>query len=253
MADGIRIVHLFPDLLNLYGDGGNVRCLAQRCRWRSIPVEIVEVKYGDTADLSSADIVFLGGGPDREQRLAADQLLAMKGLLEDYVERDGVLLAICGGYQLLGREWLAGGESVEGLGLIDMTTKRAVERKDRIIGDIVLRSAICDTPVVGYENHAGRTYLGKGVKPFGTVLSSVGRGNNDQDGHDGAWYRNVIGTYLHGTLLGKNPEVADYLLRKAYEVQAGSGDSSVELALLDDAVEHAANAYMLDRLGVSVS
>ena len=97
MADGIRIVHLFPDLLNLYGDGGNVRCLAQRCRWRSIPVEIVEVKYGDTADLSSADIVFLGGGPDREQRLAADQLLAMKGLLEDYVERDGVLLAICGG------------------------------------------------------------------------------------------------------------------------------------------------------------
>lgn len=247
----MRIVHLFPDLLNLYGDGGNVRCLMQRCLWRSIPVEVIEVKYGEKANFSTADIVFLGGGPDREQRLAAGQLVAMKKQLEDYVENDGVLLAICGGYQLLGKEWLASGETVEGLGLIDMTTKRAIERKDRIIGDIVLRTEVCKAPVVGYENHAGRTYLGEGVRPFGTVLSSVGRGNNDIDGQDGACYRNAIGTYLHGTLLGKNPQVADYLLQKAFEVRKESSTSLGEFPSLDDSIENAANAYMLERLGVS--
>ena len=124
-AQPLRIVHMFPDLLNLYGDGGNVRVLAQRCAWRGIPVQVEAVHYGETVDLSTADIVFLGGGPDREQKLASEELLKMREDLRSYVEGDGVLLAICGGYQILGSNWLMGDESVEGLSIFDMKTVRA--------------------------------------------------------------------------------------------------------------------------------
>lgn len=247
----VRIVHLFPDLLNLYGDGGNVACLSKRAEWRGIPVEVVAVNYGQTADLAAADIVFLGGGPDREQRLASEELLRMKGDLAAYVEADGVLLAICGGYQILGSEWLLSEESVEGLGIVDMTTKRAEASAVRLIDNIVLASELATRPVVGYENHAGRTFLGTGVRPFGTVISSTGHGNNDADKADGVLYRNVVGTYLHGPLLGKNPEIADHLLRTALAVRAArTGEEPVALAPLDDAVEIAANDYMVKRLNI---
>lgn len=239
----LRIAHLFPDLLNLYGDLGNVRVLVSRCEQRNIPVEVVELRSGESLDLSTVDLVFLGGGPDREQRLASKQLLAMKGQLKDFVESDGVLLAICGGYQILGSEWLLGDESVEGLGIIDLVTKRGGTR--RLINNIALSSPLAIRPVVGYENHAGRTYLGEGVQPFGRVISKTGNGNNDTDETDGVRYRNVIGTYLHGPLLGKNPEIADWLLTRALERKTGE---TVKLTALDDTVEHAANEYMAKRL-----
>ncbi|WP_255467251.1 type 1 glutamine amidotransferase [Raoultibacter phocaeensis] len=249
--EALRIAHLFPDLLNLYGDGGNVKCLAKRAAWRAIPVEVVAVNHGDTIDLSGIDIVFLGGGPDREQRLASEELLRMKSDLAAYVEADGVLLAICGGFQILGTEWLLGNEGVEGLGIVDMATKRAEGSADRLIGDIVLSSPLAKRPVVGYENHAGRTYLGKGLQAFGTVVSATGHGNNDVDKADGVLYRNVVGTYLHGPLLGKNPEVADHLLARALETRAArSGEKVASLSPLDDSVEEAANEYMVKRLGV---
>lgn len=248
----LKIVHLLPDLLNLYGDGGNVKCLAQRCFWRDIPVEVAAVYYGDRADLSDADIVFLGGGPDREQKLASEQLFAMKAALLDYIESDGVLLAICGGYQVLGHEWLLADESVEGLGLIDAVTKRPDGDAYRLIDDIALESPLASHPVIGYENHAGRTYLGQGMKPFGKVISATGFGNNDTDSEssDGIWYRGVIGSYLHGPLLSKNPEVTDYLLQSALSRRAGEGEDMLILPPLDDAVEHAANDFMADRLGI---
>lgn len=249
--EALRIVHLFPDLLNLYGDGGNVKCLAKRAAWRTIPVEVIPVNHGGTIDLSTADIVFLGGGPDREQRLASEELLRMRDDLAAYVEADGVLLAICGGYQILGSEWLLGDESVEGLGVVDMVTKRAEGSGDRLIDDIALASPLAKRPVVGYENHAGRTFLGAGLEPFGRVVSSSGHGNNDADKADGVLYRNVVGTYLHGPLLGKNPEVADHLLARALAVKAArTGGVPVALEPLDDAVETAANECMARRLGV---
>ena len=174
----------------------------------------------------------------------------MKEDLRSYIENDGALLAICGGYQILGHRWLMGDEEVEGLSIIDTETLRAGTGFDRLIDNIVLSSSLAKLPVVGYENHAGRTKLGVGVEPFGKVVSQVGHGNDDTSGADGVLYRNCIGTYLHGPLLGKNPEIADHLIAVALQRKLGL-DAPMELASLDDSVEKAANAYMAQRLGVS--
>ena len=249
-AAPLVIAHLFPDLLNLYGDGGNVKVLVRRARERGIPVEVRRVNHGEHVDLADVDLVFLGGGPDREQRLASEDLIRMRDDLHAYVEDDGVLLAICGGFQILGHEWLLGEEVVKGLGLVDMTTERAPGGSgNRLIGNIALRSPLADQAVVGYENHAGRTHLGTGVEAFGDVASSTGHGNNDSDKRDGVRYKNVVGTYLHGPLLPKNPQVADALLIRALERRARrAGVPAPELAPLDDAVENAANEYVRNRL-----
>ena len=251
-APSLTIAHLFPDLLNLYGDGGNVRILEQRLRWRGIPVEVKRVNHGEAVDLSGVDLVMLGGGPDREQRLASDELMGMRDQLRAYVEDGGVLLAICGGYQILGHEWLLGDEVVKGLGIVDMTTERASGGSgDRLIDNIVLTSPLAKRPVVGYENHAGRTHLGAGVEPFGFVASATGHGNNDADKQDGVRYKNVVGTYLHGPLLAKNPEVADDLLARALDrLAARTGQPAIRLEPLDDAVEQDANDAMTKKLGV---
>lgn len=246
----VRIAHLFPDLLNLYGDGGNVTCLKQRCLWRNIPVEVVPARYGDAVDLATVDMVFLGGGPDREQRIAVDQLFRMREELQTYVDNQGIILAICGGYQVLGKKWLLGEEEVEGLGIIDMVTKGVEGRASRLVSDIVVKSQVCEMPVVGYENHAGRTFLAEGLEPFGKVVSSVGSGNNETARADGVLYRNVLGTYLHGPLLSKNPQVADYLLEKIAKVRKAQGKEGFDVEALDDSEEIAASKYMMRRLGV---
>ena len=245
----VVIAHMLPDLLNLYGDGGNVRILEQRLRWRGIPVEVRRIQHGEAVDFSQVDLVFMGGGPDREQKLASEQLLAMRDELAAYVDGDGPLLAICGGYQILGRQWLWGDELVPGLGLIDMETRRPGTSADRLIDNMVLESPLAAHPVVGYENHAGRTYLGEGVEGFGRVVSSCGHGNNDDDRVEGARYKNVVGTYSHGPLLSKNPEVADWLLARALERRTQrTGTPAADLAPLDDSAELAANASMVKRL-----
>ncbi len=202
----VVIAHMLPDLLNLYGDGGNVRILEQRLRWRGIPAEVRRIQHGEAVDFSQVDLVFMGGGPDREQKLASEQLLAMRDELAVYVEGDGPLLAICGGYQYFSaRQWLWGDELVPGLGLIDMETRLPGSMlADRSIHNMVLESPRPTHPVVGYENHAGRTYLGEGVEGFGRVVSSCGHGNNDDDRVEGARYKYVVGTYSHGPLLSKN-------------------------------------------------
>ncbi len=234
------IAHLYPELLNLYGDGGNILTLRKRCEWRGIEPQVREVRYGDVPSFEGVDLVFIGGGSDREQAIVCKELLKQKEELKAYVEADGVLLAVCGGYQLLGHSYLMGDDRLPGLELVDLDTDRGTPR---LIGNIAIESPIQDVPVVGYENHGGRTRLGEGVQPLGRVLS--GHGNDGASGAEGCLWRNVVGTYIHGPLLPKNPGVADWLIKRALERKYGPGQ---DLAPLDDAVELAANKTMVGRL-----
>lgn len=231
----VKIAHLMPELLNLYGDGGNVRVLRQRLAWRDIPVEVVKVFAGDEPNFDDYDLVVMGGSPDREQELASREMQKWKESLSKYIENGGPLLAICGSYQVLGKSWLFNDEEVAGLGILDIDTPRPGTSKDRLVNNIALENEIATHPIIGFENHAGRTYLGEEMKPFGKVVSKVGCGNNEDSHADGVLYKNCICTYLHGPCLSKNPEVADFLLEKAL---------GHELSPLDDAVELAANAFM---------
>lgn len=249
----IVIAHILPDLLNLYGDGGSVRILEKRLEWRGIPVEVRKIQYGEPIEFDDVDLVFLGGGPDREQKLATEELFKVKDEFEKYIASDGPLLAICGGYQILGRTWLLGDEEVAGLGILDIETRRPGTSADRLVNNVALKSDIAEMPVIGYENHAGRTYLDDGFSAFGKVISHTGAGNaDDLKGAplaDGVLSGNMIGTYLHGTLLSKNPEVADWLLEKAIERHSlRTGEDPVELSPLDDSEEMAANAFMAKKL-----
>ncbi len=238
----LTIVHLFPELLNLYGDGGNVIALTRRLQWRGLPVEVREIGMGDAMDFSQADIVFIGGGADREQMIVKDAMAARKNELSAYVSDGGVLLAVCGGYQFLGHSYAMDDVVVEGLGVIDIETVRG---EGRLIGNAVIQSDICETPIVGFENHGGRTTLGPDAKPLGRVLGKT-FGNNGEDGFEGVHQGNLIGTYLHGPLLPKNPQVADYLIARAFERRG----VALELAPLDDSIELSANRVMAKRLGV---
>lgn len=233
----IVIGHLYPDLLNLYGDRGNIACMMQRCIWRGIDAETVEFNTGDTIDFSKLDIVLLGGGSDREQAIVCRNLLEIREQFREYVEDGGVVIAVCGGYQLLGKYYKTDQGMIEGLNLVDIYTE---QEEGRLIDNIVLKSDLADMPVVGFENHGGRTYINDN-KPFGKVL--YGSGNDGKSGYEGVVYKNVIGTYLHGPLLPKNPQICDYLIQKAMERKYGP----TELAVLDDSQEEAANAYIYHR------
>lgn len=235
----LRVMHLYPELLNLYGDSGNILVLRRRMEWRGIRPEVVEVHVGETPSFVGADIVFVGGGSDREQRIVCEKLLACRAELASFVEDGGVLAAVCGGYQLLGHSYLMGDEKVPGLALVDLYTDRGTPR---LIGNIAVESRISPQPIVGYENHGGRTHLGAGVEPMGRVL--YGHGNDGVSGEEGCLYKNVVGTYVHGPLLPKNPGVADYLITAALNRRYGVS----KLEPLDDTEELAANRVMFDRL-----
>lgn len=245
----LRVVHLYPDALNLYGDGGNAIVLERRCRWRGIPVEVDDVRMGDVLDLSTADIVLIGGGADRDQLAVANELRHRRDELQGYVEDDGVVLAICGSYQLLGRSYYMGDEKVEGLGIIAGDTVRG---EGRLTGNVAVKTDIADAPFVGFENHGGRTMLDACEHPLGTSVLE-GTGNNGQDGSEGCLHRNLVGTYLHGPALSKNPELADWLIARALERRGRGGDMQAQellpLATLDDACEHAAHEAAMKLLG----
>ena len=240
MSRTLTIAHLFPELLNLYGDGGNIITLTKRCQWRGIPVEVMPVHFGEKPSFAEVDLVFIGGGSDREQKIVCEQLRAVGSELRSYVADDGVLLAVCGGYQLLGHNYLMGDEELEGLSLVDLHTDRGVPR---LIGNVMVESPLVAEPIVGYENHGGRTYLGSGVESLGRVVH--GHGNNGASGEEGCRYRNVVGTYIHGPLLPKNPGLADWLLERALARATGE---AVALAPLDDSIERAANQVMVRRM-----
>ena len=235
----LQILHLYPELLNLYGDSGNILVLRKRLEWRHLGCTVHEVHMGERASLTGIDLVFIGGGSDREQRIVCDELQRQRSELAAFVEDGGVLLAVCGGYQLLGHSYLMGNEEVRGLSLVDLYTDRG---SPRLIGNVVVESRIAPQPIVGYENHGGRTHLGARVEPLGRVL--FGNGNDGKSGQEGCLYRNVVGTYVHGPLLPKNPGVADWLLSQALERRGYTG----ELEPLDDTEELAANETMRKRL-----
>ncbi|MFR8563628.1 MAG: type 1 glutamine amidotransferase [Blautia sp.] len=234
----LTIGHLYPDLLNLYGDRGNIQCLMKRCLWRGIEAETVSFELDDKIDFSNLDIVLLGGGSDREQMLVCEKLKEIQKDFKEYVEQNGVVIAICGGYQLLGNYYKTDMGTIEGLSLVDMYTEQG---ENRLIDNIVLQSELFDMPVVGFENHGGRTFVGKN-KPLGKVL--YGSGNDGKSGYEGVVYKNVIGTYLHGPLLPKNPQLADELILRALRKKYGE---DVTLSALDDSQEKAANDYIYNR------
>jgi len=243
----LRIAHLYPLQMNIYGDRGNVLTLVQRCRWRGIEVEIVPIDIGQDIDLRACDIAFFGGGQDSNQALVAEDFRRRLGpALREAVEDGLVVLAICGGYQLMGRYFRTHtGEEMPGIGLFDAWT---VGGRKRLIGNVVVEWADAPTEapartLVGFENHSGRTYLGPGCRPLGRVL--VGYGNNAEDRTEGAVYKNAHGCYLHGSLLPKNPHLADHLIAAALRRRYGP---EAELAPLDDRLEWQAHRAMLRRL-----
>ncbi|MCH3942518.1 MAG: glutamine amidotransferase [Atopobiaceae bacterium] len=235
----LKVAHLYPELLNLYGDSGNILVLNKRMGWRNIQPQVEEVHVDDTPSFADVDIAFVGGGSDREQRIVCERLLREKAELRSFVEDGGVLLAVCGGYQLLGSSYTMGDETVEGLGLVDLYTDRGTPR---LIGNVAVESRISPQPIVGYENHGGRTHLGPGVEPLGKVV--FGHGNDGESGEEGCLYKNVVGTYVHGPLLPKNPGVADYVISRALERKYGEAN----LMRLEDHVELEANRVMYRRL-----
>jgi len=233
----ITIGHLYPDLLNLYGDRGNIQCMKKRCEWRGIEAEVREFQLMDHIDFSGIDILLLGGGSDREQMIVCQKLKALQKEFRDYVEDNGVLIAVCGGFQLLGHYYDTEDGRIEGLSLVDLYTEQG---SPRLISNIVIENELFPYPIVGFENHSGRTYI-QGNQPFGKV--SYGFGNNNKDKQEGVMYKNVIGTYLHGPLLPKNPHVCDLLLSRALEKKYGDG----KLEPLDDSQELEANQYIVKR------
>lgn len=234
----LTIGHLYPDLLNLYGDRGNIQCLMKRCLWRGIKAETIAFELDDKIDFSNLDIVLLGGGSDREQMLVCEKLKEIQKDFKEYVEQDGVVIAICGGYQLLGNYYKTEEGIIEGLSLVDMYTEQG---ENRLIDNIVLQSELFDMPIVGFENHGGRTFIGEN-KPLGKVL--YGSGNDGKSGYEGVVYKNVIGTYLHGPLLPKNPQLADELILRALKKKYGE---NITLSALNDSQEKAANDYIFNR------
>lgn len=253
------LYYLYPELLNLYGDRGNIMTLAARCRWRGIELEIRNVSINEKVNFAGADLVFLGGGSDREQGLLAEDLRKRTAELKDAIKDGLVFLAICGGYQLLGEYFqMADGQKIPGLEILDLYTEAGTKR---LIGNVIveidpeLEKAIRENTIhwdeqdtseglntlVGFENHSGKTYLGNGLKPLGKVLR--GYGNNGEDLLEGVRYMNTFGTYLHGPLLPKNPQLADLLLglalrRKGYESA---------LSPLEDTLEKAAHKAVISR------
>ena len=240
----LRIAHLYPRMMNVYGDRGNILSLTRRCRAREIEVEVTELGLGDAFDRGAHDLVFIGGAQDREQRVVAEDLRDVKGAaLREAIASDVTALAVCGGYQLFGRFYReSAGSELEGLGVFDLWTEHPGPGVERLIGNVVAEMEGVGT-LAGFENHGGRTYLGEGVAPLARVRS--GSGNNGKDGTEGARYRNAFGTYLHGSLLPKNPRLADMLIALAL----GRTHGDVSLQPIDDRLEQAAHDAALQLVG----
>lgn len=239
----IRIGHFYPELLNLYGDRGNIISLVKRSQWRNIEIEVEEISLGAKADLSQFDILFLGGGSDREQNLITSDLRRRLEDLRAAINQGVIVLAICGGYQLLGNYYRTlDGQEIPGLGIIDFHT---LAGRERLVGDVVVEVEFDERSllVVGFENHSGRTFIGHNP-PLGRVKR--GYGNNGRDRGEGIRYKNVFGSYLHGPLLPKNPDLADHLIALALKRRGLLN----QLPKLDDEIERQARKTMLKRLGV---
>lgn len=235
----LNICHLYPDLLNVYGDIGNILILKYRAEKRGITVNISNVSIADDFLQENYDIVFFGGGQDYEQSIVSDDLMQnKKSALIEYIENSKVFLSICGGYQLLGKYYTTpAGEKLDGLGILNIYTESG---NKRFIGNTVIHNDDFNETYVGFENHSGKTYIGD-LKPLGKILA--GYGNNGDDGYEGCVYKNTFCTYFHGSLLSKNPELADRLLLLALEKKY----ENVTLPPIDDTIELKAKQFIIDR------
>jgi lipid II isoglutaminyl synthase (glutamine-hydrolysing) len=231
----LRVCALYPDLMNIYADRGNLLVLERRCAWRGIGFDLASSGLGERLDGDGHDLFYIGGGQDCDQRLCAEDLTERKrDGLHRAAGRGAVVLGVCGGYQLLGHSYTLGDEEIEGVGLLDVTTVR--EDGPRLIGNVAIEVALDDMPpgaddgvLAGFENHGGRTRLGGGQVALGRVLN--GFGNDGRSGLEGAVSGNTIGTYLHGPILPKNVWFADWLIARALDLTAG------ELEPLEDDLE----------------
>lgn len=236
----INIAHLYPELLNIYGDKGNVLAFQRRCEWRNIAVNLYDINPGDSIDPELYDFYFIGGGQDQQQIAVAAELQNQKENLHRAANDGAVFLSICGGYQLFGHYYKPhAGDKLEGISILDAYT---VAGNTRYIGNVTVKADyLSPNTLVGFENHSGLTYLQGDTKPMGKTI--VGNGNNGKDGGEGARYKNVFGTYLHGSLLPKNPHFTDYLIKLALDRRYGK----VELGMLDDEIENLAHHLAIGR------
>lgn len=238
----LNLLWMYHDMMDLYGDKGNIQVLKTRCAKRGIECNVDTVTLHETVDCENYDLIFIGGGADREQKLLYEDLLSRKESLDKALKSQTFILLICGGYQLFGQYYIDGdGNKIEGLKFFDYVTETA-DRSTRCIGNIAIEATLDEQviQVVGFENHGGQT---RGVKtPFGKVLS--GHGNSFENGFEGFYNGQVLGTYMHGPLLPKNPEVADFIIKKALAKRYGE----IVLAPLDDQLEMAAKRTILKRL-----
>lgn len=244
----LSICHLYPDLLNMYGDMGNIYALKKRCEWRGINVNVYNVSLGDTFDSEKYDLFFLGGGQDYEQEIIQDDLLKNKASeIKNAINTEKVFLCICGGYQLLGNYYETwDGKEISFLGILDIWT---IGSKERMIGNYVfecdfLKNELYDNKIVGFENHSGKTYLGENVKPLGKIIK--GFGNNGEDKQEGAIFKNTYCSYSHGSLLPKNPALTDHLIGTALKQKYTDFDA---LAPLNDDIEMLAHNTMIKKIG----
>lgn len=241
----IHIGWLYPEYMNLYGDRGNIIVLEQRSRWHGLDPVVTQVTLGQQARFQDFDILMMGGGQDREQGLIAEDFLKVKGnSLGEAIHEGLAVLAVCGGYQMLGKYFKTHrGEILYYTGIIDLWTEGS---SDRLIGNVVIESELFDEQrtVVGFENHSGKTYLGQGVKPLGRVRK--GYGNNGKDQTEGVLFKNCIGTYLHGSVLPKNPHMADWLIQRGLDRRYGG---AVRLGELNDELEQKAHEAIIARFG----
>lgn len=242
----LTIVWMYPDLMNTYGDRGNIIVLQKRCEWRGINTTLVRHDLGSkVSDLEKADLIFMGGAQDRQQKLVSNDLKAKKSqTLKNAIEKGIPGLYICGAYQFLGHYYKAAdGIEIPGLSIFDLYTRHFGLEKPRAIGNIAVEWN--SVKLVGFENHGGRTYLGKNIKPFARVLK--GYGNNGEDKTEGSIYKNSIGSYLHGPILPKNPAVADFLISKALIVKY---NSEFKLEELNNDLEVKSKNVQLEKMGI---
>jgi CobQ-like glutamine amidotransferase family enzyme len=226
----LRLGHLYPSLMNIYGDRGNIVCLTRRCRLRGIELEVEPLEAGDALQQGRYDLLFMGGAQDREQLLVSKDLAETKAALRELVEEGTVFLGVCGGYQLSGRFYRGlDGVELAGAGVFDLYTLHPGPGARRLIGNLAAEWE--GGTLAGFENHGGRTYLGSTTEPLAKVTR--GFGNDGESGFEGARYKNAFGCYLHGPVLPKNPAFADHLIALALERRYGDGT----LTPLDDALE----------------
>ncbi|OGH09875.1 MAG: hypothetical protein A2152_02235, partial [Candidatus Levybacteria bacterium RBG_16_35_6] len=233
----INIVWLYPDLMNTYGDRGNIITFMKRCKQRGIDCKLTELNAGfDEENLLDADFILMGGAQDRQQKIVSEDLFKKEKTLKKVINLNTPGLFICGAYQFLGKYYKeADGSTIKGLGIMDLFTENPGQNVKRLIGNIAVKSNVLQNSLIGFENHGGRTYLGKNTLPFAKVI--VGFGNNGSDKTEGAIIKNIFGTYLHGPILPKNPQFTDFLISLSYEVKF---NKKLTLKPLDDRIENLA-------------